>query len=41
MNLERLFGDCPEAEIKGCEIIVQVVEADSENRLKPSPKWPQ
>ena len=34
MNLQRLFGDCPEAEIKGCEILVQVVEADSESRFK-------
>ena len=34
MNRQRLFGDCPEAEIKGCEILVQVVEADSESRFK-------
>ena len=34
MNLERLFGDCPEAEIKGCKILVQVVEADGESRFK-------
>ena len=34
MNLQQLFGDCPEAEIKGCEILVQVVEADSESRFK-------
>ena len=33
-NLKFIFGDCPDAEIKKCEVVIKVIEVETQQRFK-------